>query len=675
MPLRPCQRYLAAAGLAGAVVLAAAQPPAQALRGARALRGIAAQTGALDAGRVPIAGSHPAWATAANLVSRGPAVSGPLTARVYLAGRDPRGLAAFAAAVSTPASPDYRHFLSHAQAQARFGPGPGQVSAVSAWLHAAGMTVTGISDDGVAGAYAQVRGSVTAAARAFGVTFGWYRGPDGQIYRAPAQTASAPRPAGTAVLAVSGLSTEPELMVPAAVPGGLPVRRQRTGPCSRTFGSWVAAQQPRAYGRHWPWAGCGYLPRQLRKAYQVTASGLSGRGQTVAIVDAYRSAGLLADADRFARRAGDAPFGPGQYRQYRSGAFIHGRQCHRQGWQLEQVLDTEAVHGLAPAAGVRYVGAASCHNDDMAEALADIVNRHLASIVTGSWGSPEQSHTLSDLYETIFEAGAAEGIGFYFSSGDHGYNAPGEDPGSKHRQVGFPAASPWVTAVGGTSLALGARGQYRWERTWGDLTDPVAAGGRSWRYQPPGRYPGGFAGGGGGGVSMSFRQPAYQRGVVPRSIATRLPDGRRAAAPMRVVPDVAAVANQVTGMLTGRTQKHVFLLSVVGGTSLACPVFAAIMADAQQGAGHALGFANPALYARAGTHAFHDITGQPSGPAHMSLVHRYFKHPATHTGRRVVTLFAIDIDGRGASALTAARGYDDATGLGSPWLLIKSLRH
>ena len=290
---------------------------------------------------------------------------------------------------------------------------------------------------------------------------------------------------------------------------------------------------------------------------------------------AYQSPTLLADARRYARLTGDPGFAPGQYRQYRTAPFTRARRCDRKGWLGEQTMDVEAAHGLAPGAGIRFVAAGSCTNEDLAQALAFIVNRHLASIVSNSWGPlPSELPSIPyQLYNTIFQAGAAEGIGFYFATGDNGYNAPEEEPASDRLQLQFPPASPWVTAVGGTSLAVGARGQYLWETPWGSLGDPLAASGRSWRYPPPGRYPAGYQGSGGGGVSPRYGQPFYQRGVVPASLATRLPSGRISARPHRVIPDVAAVANFGTGMLVGQTVAGGtrYQLAAGGGANLPLP--------------------------------------------------------------------------------------------------------
>ncbi len=175
-----------------------------------------------------------------------------------------------------------------------------------------------------------------------------------------------------------------------------------------------------------------------------------------------------------------------------------------------------------------------------------------------------------------------------------------------------------------------------------------------------------------------YHQPAYQAGVVPTRLATHLPDGKVSPVPMRVIPDVSAVADLATGLLVGQTtlqpngRSYVFSLAVVGGTSLACPVFAGIEADAQQAAGHVFGFANPLIYSRYGTSAFHDVTDHPLGPGIVHVVGNAFITPSLDRGPFVTLLNTLGINGEGAAALRAVPGYDDATGVGSPNRYIQS---
>jgi subtilase family serine protease len=452
---------------------------------------------------------------------------------------------------------------------------------------------------------------------------------------------------------------------------------------SSYYGALIADNKPTAYGVHQPWTNCGYTPSQMRGAYGVTASGHTGQGQTVAIVDAYASPTIKSDANQFAQHVGDSAFSTGQFKQYQAGPYslagLH--QCDAQGWYGEETLDVEAVHGMAPDAGVRYVAAGSCLDSDLAQADALIVNTQMASIVSNSWGEPAQYSTISQVFDSIFQFGALEGIGFFFSSGDSGYEAPGEDPFSTQRQVDYPTSSPYVTSVGGTSLAIGQANDYKWETSWGTLLDPLVytSTGKKWQYTPPGKYPNWYGGSGGGGVSTSYAQPSYQAGVVPASLATALPNGTTSSHPMRVVPDVSALADPSTGMLVGQTtlqpdgKTYAFSLSRIGGTSVACPVLAGIEAGAQQGLGKPIGFANPAIY-YLDTHspygssspAYNDVTDHPLGPGYLAEVRSNYTNPYTKQGPLLTYLRTLGLNGVGQDRLGAVAGYDDATGVGSP---------
>ena len=627
--------------------------------------------------RAGIAGTHPSWAIASARMSS--VSSGTVNARVYLAGQDSAGLAAYATAVSAPGNALYGHYLTAAQVKAQYGPTQAQVSAVKSWLTGAGLTVTKVQD-GIGG-YVAVQGSVQATAHAFGVTFGMFKGPDRKADRAPDQTASAPAGVAGDVLTVSGLDTATHDMTPADTLPPPGPNFWVAPPCSRYYAQKTAVNEPSAYGIKQPWTNCGYTPSQIRGAYGVSQSGMTGKGVSVAIVDAYASPTMLSDANQYAKVTGDKPFATGQYTQDLASDFTQTApdECDAAGWYGEETLDVESVHGMAPDAKVTYVGAASCTDQDLGDALALIVDNHLASIVSDSWGEPADDSSEIPVYEGIFQAGAVEGIGFFFSSGDSGYESPDEDPGSDMIQTDFPTSSPFVTSVGGTSLAIGRSNNYEFETSWGTMNDPLAANGRSWRDTPPGVYPGDYDGSGGGGVSYDFTQPAYQRGVVPNSLATHLANGSTSPTPMRVVPDVSALADPSTGIETGQTTLQpdgttfAFSLSRVGGTSVACPVFAGIEADAQQAAGHAIGFANPAIYQRYHTSAFRDVTDHPFGPlVHLAEVRNNYTDPSTKQGPLLTFLRTLGINGEGAAALPAVKGYDDATGVGSPARYIQS---
>jgi subtilase family serine protease len=218
-------------------------------------------------GRVTIAGTHPSWAVARNRAGRRTVTAGTVRGRVYLAARNPARLTAAAIAESTPGSPSYRHFLSPAQVQARFGQTPAQIGAVRTWLRGAGLRVTG-ENHHLANGYVAVSGSMAAASRAFGVRFARYRMPGQGVVRAPEQAATVPTRVAASVLGISGLSTAVQRMRPmiADLPKLPPPGPNfwTAKPCNAWYDQQIAVSKPPAYGRHWPWAVCGYQPRQLR---------------------------------------------------------------------------------------------------------------------------------------------------------------------------------------------------------------------------------------------------------------------------------------------------------------------------------------------------------------------------------------------------------------------------
>jgi subtilase family serine protease len=658
-----------------------------ALVGTAAVLGGLVSTGTAAAapGRAAIPGTHPRWAVSRPGAAAQAVTTGNVNLRVYLAGPDPSGLAAYAAAVSDPSNANYGNYLTPAQAQARFAATNTQVDAVKSWLTSQGLTVTGVTSG--FGGYVSVTGTLAQAGQAFGVSFANYTDPSGHTARAPQSAATVPSSIAGDVLAVSGLDTgnhqmKPQDQLPPPGPN-----YWVAPPVSRFYGQLTAFNEPPFDGTHWSWNVAGYTPQQVRGAYGITDTGMTGAGQTVAIVDAYASPTMPSDANQFSRATRNQPFRPGQYQQYTPASYSYtsDTECGASGWYGEETLDIEQVHGTAPNANVRFVAGASCLDTDLAAADALVVNNHLASIVTDSFGEPYDGATIQPVWDDIFEAGAVEGIGFMFSSGDSGYEDPAvEDPYSDQIQVDYPTSSPWVTSVGGTSLAVGPRNDYQWELPWGTLINPLSGNSWSLSSQPtygdpstnPNAWP--YDGSGGGGVSTAYPQPWYQRWVVPYRLATDVPEGSTTT-PMRVIPDVSALADPSTGVLVGQTtlqpdgKTYAFALSRIGGTSVASPVFAGVEADAQQAAGYDLGFANPAIYARYGTSAFHDVT---QGPEPQFQVRNNYTNPYTATGPLVTFLRAMGVNGGpssdGNASLVATRGYDDATGVGSPNQYVQS---
>jgi subtilase family serine protease len=616
--------------------------------------------------RTAVADAHPAWAVAgADRGQNSPAT--PVEARVYLAGRDPHGLTAFAEAVSDPHSPAFKHYLSPTQYAARFGPTADQLRDVRSWLTAAGLTVAAANDH-----YLTVRGTTASAQAAFGTTLHNYASRTG-TYRAPAGPVTVPKGVAADVLSVTGLDNAPHQVKPHDdLPGPEPVT-VRAEPCSHYYGEKPATGYPAAYGSTGSWTTCGFGPKELRKAYNLDRTRLTGKGVTVAVVDAFASPTIEADSNTYYRNHGVAGFAAGQLTQTVPASFRDVDACGGNIWYDEEAIDVQAVHTIAPDAKVAYMGAASCNDPDFIDVFNQILDKHSADIVSNSWSEPVDGSLTAatrDVYERIFQQGAAEGIGFYFAPGDCGYNDPktGCGAGSTGDQVSYPGDSPWATAVGGTSLATGPDGREKFQIGWGLQKSKLSADGTSWTPTPGTGYPTSYGSGSGGGVSTLYPQPAYQRQVVPSALAKQLPDGTTATHPMRVSPDVAAVADNNTGMLAGQSQLYPdgsvrYHETRWGGTSLATPVFAGIQALAQQSAGTAIGFANPQIYIRYDTGNFEDVTDTPLGAGKMlGVVRNDYTNVHDPSSPTTTSLFTFGQNG----PLHATSGYDDVTGVGAP---------
>ncbi|SED34567.1 Subtilase family protein [Streptomyces sp. 3213] len=617
------------------------------IAGALAL-GIPAAHAADTPGRDALAGTKPAWATAKADKGATPD-SSKVSARVYLAGRNASGLAAYAKAVSDPSSALYGKYLSAAQVQQRFGATTAQVKAVKSWLKSAGLKITGTTQH-----YVTVSGDVAAVEKAFSTSLHNYA-KGSKTYRAPSKTASAPDSLNGAVLTVTGLDNAPHKAThDDTLPGPTAVFKN-SGPFSSYYGSNTASTLPSAYGQKIPYAIEGYTGKQLRAAYG--AGKYTGKGVRVAITDAFASPTIAFDAGTYAKKHGDAAWKTTQLKQVLPSDYRYtgADECDASGWYGEETLDVEAVHAVAPDANVTYVGAASCTDDDLLDALGKVVDNHLADIVSNSWGDIEANQTpdLAAAYDQVFQLGAVEGIGFYFSSGDNG----DEVANTKVKQVDTPANSAWVTAVGGTSLAVGKGDKYLWETGWGTEKALLSTDGKSWT-----NFPGAFTSGAGGGTSKTVAEPFYQKGVVPDALAKA-----NSATGNRVVPDISAIADPNTGFKVGQTQtqsdgSESYSEYRIGGTSLASPVIAAVQALAQEArGGKAIGFANPSIYAKYGTKVYHDVTDKPTG-TDLAVARVDFANGYDATNGLLTSVRSLGKD----SSLSAVKGYDDVTGVGTP---------
>jgi len=328
-------------------------------------------------------------------------------------------------------------------------------------------------------------------------------------------------------------------------------------------------------------------PAQVRQAYGMdainfTANGQtiggSGTGQTMAVIGAFHNLFLTTELSTF-----DARFGlpdPALTQVNLAGARTDT------GWAEEEAMDVEWCHVMAPGASIIAVEAASDSTSDMMNAVNLARQLPGVSVVTMSWGGGEFRGQGN--YNSFFTTPAGHnGVTFVTASGDYG---------SKYG-ANWPATSPNVVAVGGTTLSVDAMGNILSETAWA---------------------------GSGGGLSARTARPGYQAGI-QRS-------GRRSN------PDVSMVADPSTGVpvlvMTPSTGQAYW--GIYGGTSLSTQLFGGLVAVANQGR------------ALAGL-------GTLDGPT-QTLPLLYSVSSADY---RDVTA--------GSNGYRATRGYDLATGLGSPW--------
>ena len=600
-------------------------------------------------GRTTLPGSIPAWANAKSYA--GPAsANGDVGFRVYLGWNDPSGVLALARAVSDPRSASYGDYLTPAQFRARFAPSQAQVEAVQSWLRGAGFSVEYTPQNNH---YVSAEGTVAQATAAFGTFFGMYK-VQGLTVRSPSSDISIPTSLAGTVSGVIGLDDSAQFVHTNHTTGDAPPPAAFVSaqPCSAYWGQKLATGLANPYGAgSLPYAPCGYTPAQIKGAYGI--SGYDGTGQTVAIIDAYAAPTIAADVNQWSVNRGLAAMTGNQLTQVVApGTYHHperGLKQDPQGWYGEETLDVEAVHGMAPAAHIVYVGAPN-NFQDLDAALNYVVDKHVAPIVTNSYGFNTEilpPGYIQPQEDTILQ-GATEGIGIYFSSGDNS----DESLVQGYTTTDWPASSPFVTSVGGTSLAVGASNNYLFETGWGSTTSSWT--GTAWSPAPPGRW----LYGAGGGVSRIFAEPSYQQGVVPPSVFSA--QGRTG----RAVPDIAADADPNTGYLIGETQTFPdgsvkYSEYRIGGTSLASPLIAGIMALANQAAGHPLGFANPLLYGLAGSAAFTDVVNPSST---VAVVRTNYVNGVDASNGLSYVLRTMNQ----TLSLHTTPGYDDVTGLGTP---------
>ncbi|GHE12804.1 serine protease [Streptomyces alanosinicus] len=586
-----------------------------------------------------------------------------LTVQVWLK-PDLAGAAAFADAVATPGSAEFHHYLSPDAYTARFGPSPAHARALARWLGAEGLTRVNIS----AGRdYVSATGPASTVQSAFQVRINRYRVKDANgrpsLIQSNDRDVTVPASLAGDVLGVTGLGgARPAATRGAATPApGRPGEAAAAPACSRYWAQHTQTFHPAYQGlTKGSLPVCGYSAGQIRAAYGATWTD-TGKGQTVALTEDESPTAMFQTLKDYAKSNHLPAPKPSQFREIRSGTSCPApaRGAARAAAVNDEAeMDSEALYAMAPGADQLMVIGGGCDEDQalLDAALAVLTgNGHhpSASIESNSWQIP-----LGEVPERTVHAidvrAAAEGVGVYFASGDTpGLTATDSDP--------------YAMSVGGTSLGIGATDNRVFETGWSDDYGSLDHG----KWTDVG------VSGGGGGTSRVYGQPAYQKGVVPASMS-HVRIGNRIATE-RAVPDIAADGDPDTGLLTGYIQSDSqgkpgpYRTMVNAGTSLACPLIAGLVADAQQGRTSAFGFVNPLIYRLAGTRAFHDVlpVGR-STPQQDRDTYLPANGPSDGTG---VDVF--DSQERTQTQQVTAKGYDTMTGVGTPngAAFIAGLRH
>jgi subtilase family serine protease len=608
-----------------------------------------------------------------------------------------------AQSVSQKGSSSYRKWITQAQFNSTYAPKAQEVKAVQNFLQAHGLTLLTIAENNL---YVKVQGTVGQIEKAFHVQIDNFS-LNGNVYMANTADPSVNDNSGGLIAAVTGLDDfgfQPMAMRQANPDGTpiapVPLTSSSNGAffesqCFRgvqtvnfSGGGNTATYTGNRYGADITntqpphLAPCGYQPSEVQTAYNMTPlykAGLDGTGETVVITDAFGSATIQDDAELFSEVYGLPDLNSTNFQVLRApGAVNHPptrRFTNPSGWADEITLDVEWVHAMAPGAKIVLVIGPN-NGSDLDEAVNYAVVHHFGNTISNSWsglegfGNPAQFNRMN----RILEAAAVQGIDVNFSSGDFGDDTVLVG----FKTVGFPTSSPFATGVGGTSLALNPDNSIMFQTGWGlnfaRIAEPETKAGSA-PTVPPLRF--GFQDGAGGGTSLTFAKPAFQ---------SNLPGS------MRMVPDISFLADPETGVEIIETvqtasgpQQTVF---VIGGTSLACPMFSGLMGIAAQKAGHGLGQAAPLLYnlpAGAVTDVVpfsspNNVTGVINGSTVESA--DFLAGPLNGTTQYYSALFQSSASTRWDvftfgtdSSLATTPGWDNVTGVGTPngWNFVNAL--
>ncbi len=520
-------------------------------------------------------------------------------------------------ALYDPASPTFHHWLTDEQLN-KYAPTKEQITAVRQELENHGLTILSTSKNGFS---IRAHGTAGNVASAFNTHIHQFQG-DGKVFRASVETARLSGAVGDYVAAVAGIeSHDAHPLLSRAVngtthlpPPSVALSKVQTSgglgayitdqilsaPMTYTFNTagvsisgGVCTPTPGApypigvfsgnvYGAN-PALTPDYSPAQLEEIYGLRAAynqGLDGSGQTIVLLEGYGYPTIEADANAFFSLTGLPLLTPANFSiVYPEGQPADPTAGELVGWDVEIALDVQWAHAIAPGAKIVVVAAAGQDSETFQDAISYITDHHLGNSVNDSWeddtdiiSGPDEEQA----FDRVLQIAAARGISFQFSSGDGGDGGLGTPIGAP----GVPSNSPHATAVGGTSILNKLTGSGFETLGWGTSFAELNLSGL---VDPPSPF---FYAGAGGGESIYFPKPFWQKGVPGTG---------------RGVPDVSALADPYTGVPIVVTQGGVqYLETGWGGTSLASPIFTAIWAIANQKAGHPLGQAAPTLAALPG---------------------------------------------------------------------------
>jgi|ERR1700722_6963129 len=427
-----------------------------------------------------------------------------------------------------------------------------------------------------------------------------------------------------------GSFASPSLILgPRAIPSATAATTAATGPNYSLFSCQVTGEMPAG-------ESC-YDPYQIRHAYNIDTlinAGFDGKGKTIVIIDAFQSPNIVLELNTYIAfyglpslngLGGASNSSLGTFTQIAPNGLTPFDPTNQDqvGWAEEITLDVLWAHAIAPGANIKLVLSKSDADADIQSAREYVVANHLGDVISQSFGENEScmDPSLVEQQHQSFAKATVNNTTIFASTGDNGAGQPTCDGLSLVQAASSPATDPLVTAVGGTELH--AAGYCFTVLGCNPATSPL-----------PGTFQGEVAwnesgiGATGGGFSVLYDEPSYQKGTIH--------GGKQ-----RGVPDVSYNAAVLHGVLTYLNIPGIpagFYL--FGGTSAGSPQWSAILAIADQKAGSDLGFINKALY----------HIGQ--APPHYSA--SFFDVTSGNNS------FA------GVTGFNAGKGWDPATGLGSP---------